>query len=332
MGNPKVSIILPTYNVEKYLHQCLDSIGKQTYKNIEVIIVIDGATDGSYQIAKDFCKKDARFHAYWQENAGSGPARNHGLEKATGELIMFVDPDDWCKPEYVEKMVRLQQEKDYDLVTVSETTMFYNKQDKVKKIWPPHFHEMEFMGEQQVHDNYLKLFQEGAIQAPHCRVYKASIIYSNKVVFPDLRRSQDMVFNYRYYNFCKSVLVSNYSGYMYRVLSKERAKRVKGDYYKTISLIYNDLKLLHKKWNSPFDTQLACTTMFGMVYPLLESNVMNNKSFKTMMEDCTIREIIINARPCKWHLKKVRKLVADGKFFLASLIVRLVFYMKLILL
>ena len=90
-------------------------------------------------------------------------------------------------------------------------------------------------------------------------MYKASIIYSNKVVFPDLRRSQDMVFNYRYYNFCKSVLVSNYSGYMYRVLSKERAKRVKGDYYKTISLIYNDLKLLHKKWNSPFDTQLACT-------------------------------------------------------------------------
>lgn len=124
MKEPKVSIILPTYNVERFLLQSLESIASQTYKNIEVIIVIDGATDSSYQIAMDFCKKDSRFKVLWQNNAGSGPARNHGIDESTGELIMFVDPDDWCEPDYVENMVRLQQGKDYDLVTTKETAVY----------------------------------------------------------------------------------------------------------------------------------------------------------------------------------------------------------------
>ena len=74
INQPLVSIILPTYNVYPYLAQCLDSILAQTYKNIEVIIVIDGATDGSHELAKSYFKKDNRFSVYWQENAGSGPA------------------------------------------------------------------------------------------------------------------------------------------------------------------------------------------------------------------------------------------------------------------
>ena len=87
---PVVSIILPTYNVERYLQQCLSSIAQQTYVNIEVIIIIDGATDGSFDEAKKFCEKDTRFKVYWQENAGSGPARNNGIQHATGSLVLFT--------------------------------------------------------------------------------------------------------------------------------------------------------------------------------------------------------------------------------------------------
>ena len=152
MNNPKVSIILPTYNVERFLLQCLDSIAAQTYKNIEVIIVIDGATDGSYQIAKDFCKKDDRFKVFWQENAGSGPARNHGIDESTGELIMFVDPDDWCKPDYVEKMVLAQQEKDYDLVTTGETSVYFNSKGQVKKCIEPNAKSIAIFGIDKVRD------------------------------------------------------------------------------------------------------------------------------------------------------------------------------------
>ena len=70
-----ISVILPTYNVADYLYQCLESVKRQSYSNIEVIIIIDGATDDSYKIAKEFCKTDERFSVYWQENASTGFAR-----------------------------------------------------------------------------------------------------------------------------------------------------------------------------------------------------------------------------------------------------------------
>ncbi|EHG98431.1 glycosyltransferase family 2 protein [Paraprevotella clara] len=331
MNNPKISIIIPTYNVADFLLQCLNSVAKQTYKNIEVIVIIDGATDGSFKIAKDFCRNDDRFSVYWQDNAGSGPARNNGLDRATGEYIMFVDPDDWCQKDYVENMLRLQQQENYDLVTVSETTIYFNKHGKIKKVRPPHFHGMRFYGKQQVHDNYLTLFEEGAIQAPHCRIYKANIIKKNNVRFPDLRRSQDIVFNYRYYNFAESVLVTNNSGYMYRVLSKERAKRIKPDYYKTIKLIYNDLNLLHEEWHSTFDKNIVCTILYGMVYPLFESNIMRGNDIKYIAMDTTIREILENSRPTKQHLSMVRKFVLQGHYGLATIIIKMVFFLKMII-
>lgn len=65
-NNPLISVVLPTYNVAQYLQQCLESVAAQTYRNIEVIIIIDGATDGSYKIAQDFCKTDNRFSVFWQ--------------------------------------------------------------------------------------------------------------------------------------------------------------------------------------------------------------------------------------------------------------------------
>ena len=113
---PLISVVLPTYNVVQYLRQCLESVAAQTYRNIEVIIIIDGATDGSYEIAQDFSKTDKRFSVFWQENAGSGPARNNGLAHCQGEFVMFVDPDDWIEPQLLEKLYEAQSEGDYDLV------------------------------------------------------------------------------------------------------------------------------------------------------------------------------------------------------------------------
>ena len=109
---PLISVVLPTYNVAQYLQQCLESVAAQTYRNIEVIIIIDGATDGSYEIAQDFCKTDKRFSVFWQENAGSGPARNNGLAHCQGEFVMFVDPDDWIEPELLETLYEAQQDGD----------------------------------------------------------------------------------------------------------------------------------------------------------------------------------------------------------------------------
>ena len=111
-----VSIILPTYNVEPYLEKCLFSVTRQTYKKIEVIIVIDGATDGSYEIAKRVAEKDQRVRVIWQNNAGSGPARNNGIDHAKSEYIIFVDPDDFVDSNMVQLLMETQAKENVDLI------------------------------------------------------------------------------------------------------------------------------------------------------------------------------------------------------------------------
>ncbi|MBQ8886912.1 MAG: glycosyltransferase [Candidatus Gastranaerophilales bacterium] len=114
-GIPKVSIILPVYNVGKYLRQSLDSLINQTLKEIEIICVNDGSVDDSYEILEEYKAKDNRIKVIHKENKGTGAARNDGLRLATGECIGFVDPDDWVKPNMFERLYNLIKEKDLDI-------------------------------------------------------------------------------------------------------------------------------------------------------------------------------------------------------------------------
>lgn len=113
---PKVSVILPVYNVGKYLRQSLDSLINQTLREIEIICVDDGSTDDSYEILEEYKQKDSRIKVIHKENKGTGAARNDGLRLAQGECIGFVDPDDWVKPEMYEKLYNLIKEKNLDIV------------------------------------------------------------------------------------------------------------------------------------------------------------------------------------------------------------------------
>ena len=114
--NPvKVSVILPIYNVGKYLEQCLNSLISQTLYDIEIICVNDGSTDNCYNILEEYKQKDGRIKVIHKENEGTGIARNTGLKVATGECVAFVDPDDWIKNNMLERLYDLIKEKDLDI-------------------------------------------------------------------------------------------------------------------------------------------------------------------------------------------------------------------------
>ena len=91
----QVSVVIPIYNTEQYLRQCLDSVVGQTLTDIEVICVDDGSTDGSPPILAEYAAQDSRFQIMTQENAGPGAARNSGLRVSSGEYLIFLDSDDW---------------------------------------------------------------------------------------------------------------------------------------------------------------------------------------------------------------------------------------------
>lgn len=120
----KISVIIPIYNQEKYLEKCLKSIAIQTYANLEILMIDDGSTDTTSGICKKFQRNDPRFRYIRQKNAGVAAARNKGLDSQTGDLIGFVDPDDWIEPNFYEKLISLYHQYDVDIVSCGRKEVF----------------------------------------------------------------------------------------------------------------------------------------------------------------------------------------------------------------
>ena len=326
---PLISVVLPTYNVAQYLQQCMESVAAQTYRNIEVIIIIDGATDGSYEIAKDFCKTDNRFSVYWQENGGSGPARNAGLERCKGEFVMFVDPDDWIEPELLEKLYEAQWEGDYDLVASTRIKVECNQIGQVKRIIPKHLANESITGQDAVRYAYMRMLSMGVVGNPTQKLYKLSIIRENQVEFPSLKRSQDIVFNYRYYSCIQSLRLISYSGYNYRYMLTQIAGKSPVDYCKTIVFLYNDIQTMFQSWGMSFPEQEMCDWFFRVrIYIYLQIAAMQKWNMYSLLNDMTIRHIVKTAKPATSYLRITRRLLLSEKYQMLKLFLKLILMIK----
>ena len=128
MSSPLISVIVPVYNVEKYLDKCIESIVNQTYKNLEIILVDDGSPDNCPQICDAWAEKDSRIKAIHKKNGGVSSARNAGLEIITGEYVTFVDSDDWIEQDYVSNIITSEHFDECDVIACG-FTFEYAKDD-----------------------------------------------------------------------------------------------------------------------------------------------------------------------------------------------------------
>ena len=108
---PLISVIVPVYNTKDYLVRCVDSICAQTYRNLELLLVDDGSTDGTGRLCEELAEKDSRIRVFHQENGGSSSARNLGIRNAAGGYLGFVDSDDYIEPDMYEKLLRVMTEQ-----------------------------------------------------------------------------------------------------------------------------------------------------------------------------------------------------------------------------
>lgn len=327
---PKISVILPTYNVARYLHQCLDSIENQTYLNFEVIIIIDGATDGSYEISKEYCKKDFRFSVYWQENAGSGPARNAGLARTNSEFVMFVDPDDWLEPDCIEQLMKAQQEGNYDLTISGRLKCRFDKNDKFVSRNKDRGKDFIINGKKKCREAYMQIYEDQLVSAPTRIIYKMSLIKDNHIEFPAYRRSQDIVFNYRYFDCISSVRSIDYCGYNYRSSMANNIGKVRIEYIDTVVTIYNDIKVLHEKWRTNLNlSQLASIVFLHNLNMYLQVAAFYKYDVKQILNNAVIKEIIKEAKPDRFYLKIGKLLLMAGLNSIAMQLFRGVYAMKL---
>jgi len=190
---PLVSIVIPVYNVQKYLSQCLDSVIKQTYKNIEVIIVDDGSTDASLSICMNYKEKNENIIVIHQNNMGLSVARNRGISEANGEYLIFIDSDDFVSEFFVETLVETILITGVDIASTKSYISFVDgKEDKV-------YFEKEIMIDNHVHlynrDKFIELMMlEKICTGAQFKIYSRKIFEEN--LFPR-GYFEDLAFMYK---------------------------------------------------------------------------------------------------------------------------------------
>lgn len=188
----QVSVIIPVYNIERHLRQCLDSVAAQTLKDIEIICVDDGSTDSSPKILAHYAARDGRFRVLTQSNTGPGAARNAGLALANGQYVIFLDSDDWFEPNFLKKMVAHAKENRAD-VTICRTTEFDTGSGR------------ELPSEWMLKSQYLpgESFRPSDISEhifqftygwPWDKLYRTEFVKRTELRYPEFPNSEDLVF------------------------------------------------------------------------------------------------------------------------------------------
>ncbi len=209
---PKVSIIVPVYNCEKFISKCLDSILHQTYSNIEIVIVNDGSTDQSEEILQKYKEQDERVSCYYQDNSGPSEARNYGIMKSTGEYLAFIDSDDSIDAYYIEYLINKMLTTGADLVCcgykdisvygiLNCTDFNFDKSDSM------HY--------------FINLVCNGTGGVLWSKMFKKEIISKHNIKMDkDIFMSEDLIFVLQYAVHCQSFAAINNYLYYYNRLNQ----------------------------------------------------------------------------------------------------------------
>lgn len=217
----KVSVVIPLYNQKRYLNACVDSICKQSYKNLEIIIVNDGSTDDSSERAKALAKNDARIKVFDKQNEGTSYARRDGYLQSTGDYITFVDNDDMLPTDAIEHMVTCMETKDTDLVLGGVTRIlgFLSKKSALGS-----FPIDEVVSNPRLFDEYYIGFFRNTVFPINIwgRLYRKSVIdeaYKNTELFSAEMpcMAGDEYFNLKLFPFLRSMYRTDKVVYLYRI-------------------------------------------------------------------------------------------------------------------
>lgn len=206
MDNKKVSIIVPVYNVEKYLDKCITSLINQTYSNIEILLINDGSIDSSLSICNNYASRDERVIVLNKENGGLSSARNYGLDNCKGDYIIFVDSDDWLDINFVEQYYKIMVNTNATLIiggliNVKTRNYNYNNIDLKYSIISKE-------------DIYKRIFMQDNIDVSACGKMYAKSVFDN-IRYPDGLLYEDFYVIDKIIEKSIIIAVTNYLGYYY---------------------------------------------------------------------------------------------------------------------
>ena len=288
MSEPLISIIIPVYNVEKYLPKCLDSVINQTYQNLEIICINDSSPDNSLSILEEYAEKDKRIKIITKDNTGVSNARNSGLDIASGEYIMFIDADDWVSINICEAMYNIAKEKNIDVVMCDYIKEFsnvskqnytfdknicFNKDDVKHKLYR---RMIGLYNDELAHpekaDNLCTIW---------AKLYKRSIIEDNDIRFYDIRKIgtyEDGLFNLDVFRCTNTVFYVAEGMYHYRKDNKDSiTTKYNKDIEKQHEVIHRYMIEYIEKYNLDNEFKIALQNRLALELLGYGLNIVNSK-------------------------------------------------------
>ena len=301
----KISIVIPVYNVELFLDECINSVVNQTYKNIEIILVDDGSTDQCPVKCDEWAKRDNRIKVIHKKNAGLGEARNSGMNISTGDYICFVDSDDYIDKDTIEKIYNVLEEYDYDIIHygfkyvdcdknilnryMPSPTCTKYKNEKVLKDFFPNLINL-LPGEKKFNMNF---------SACMCAI-KMKVIEKNKWKFVSERKiiSEDIYSLSILYKSIKSVYILKEDLYSYRMVNSSLTHIYRDDRFKKVKIMYNELiKIYEEEFINERYRYLYLSYIIGCIKSIATSNIKYSKKRKLVLEisnDKQLKDILNN--------------------------------------
>ncbi len=318
-----ISIIVPVYNVEKYLDECLTSLVNQSYSNIEIILVDDGSKDKSSFICDDYAKRYENIVVIHKENAGLGMARNSGIDIAKGKWVGFVDSDDYVETNMYENLLNLVIQNEADMASCLFCNSSKRNTNIVNKL---------FEGENQVLQVAFGMVgtppeypQDAMFSMSSCNsIYKRRILSQNNIRFPSEREcsSEDLIFNLKYIVSIKSIIYTTARYYHYRNNENSLTHTYYPDKFRKEKRLIHMVEAILESYSQQYGTSMIIDRLLIMK---MRISILNctysinsfgfkkvNKLVKEIVKDNDVREVV-NRYP-GYKLRGSKRLV----FYLAK--------------
>ena len=306
-NTPLISVIVPAYNVEKYIKTCLDSLINQTYSNFEIIIINDGSTDQTEEILRSY-QSNPKFRIYSQKNGGLSAARNHGLKLANGELVCFIDSDDSVKSDYLEKLVA----PFIDCADVDITVCGY--QEKFEKSEIDHVLKTQKITGYQATEDLLIKQQDFNVLAWN-KLYRKSLFTDYDIEYPVGQIHEDNLTTYKLFSHSQTVVYISDVLYIYQRTHSEITKNRHSE-EKTLKRLQAKEQMAIEAGQYLQDSKLKLTADVALLL-----------SYFAFLDHAISRQI--DKSHYNVYLMKTRKL-ASSQFKNPFLTKKLRFYLKLI--
>ena len=298
-----ISIIVPIYNVEKYLRECIDGLLEQTFKNYELILINDGSTDDSANICNKYKKIDSRIKVIHQRNQGVSAARNAGLDSATGKYIYFCDADDYMSMDLLKENFESAEKYEANMVIFGYNSVENNSIIQTHNVANSAFYEAKY----DFRNHYIELHQNYLTYTLWNKLYKRDYIVENQINFDgELRIGEDAVFNYNLYENIDRVYINSNCYYNYRMFRENSALNIESydNYHMRVKEV-TKLEELFIKWGLNKERENLILLEKYQNINIYYYKIFANKKLKKFKSKLRVMQQILKEEPNKKALNYI---------------------------